>query len=222
MRIKDRALASFLVVGTVLFGFSTPLSATVIDQNFVTTDDPNHNTGLGFVTTSLAQTFTVGVTGTLASVEFNVLKMSGTTGDLSFDIRSLVGGVPDSLMANALATSTISNSLINTFGGSPYSWTTINIDVSAANIAVAAGDMFAFVLNSPIGEKFGIQTDYNNAYAGGQRYSQNGDGTSFYASSYADLAFKTTVNAVPEPSVIALFGLGLLGLGIARGRQKRV
>ncbi len=221
MKIKDKAFASFLVVGAVLFGFSAPLSAAIIDQNFATTDDPNHGTGLGIVTTGLAQTFTVGVTGTLASVEFNILKMSGTTGDLSVDIRSLVGGVPDSLMANALATSTISNSLINTYGGSIYSWTTISVDVSAANIAVASGDMFAFVLNSPLGEEFGIQTDYTNAYAGGQRYSQNGDGTSFGGLSSADLAFKTTVISVPEPSVITLFGLGLLGLGIARGRQKR-
>ena len=217
MKIRDRAMASFLVVGAVLFSFSAPLSATVVDQNFATTDDPNHSTGLGIVTTALAQTFTVGVTGTLASVEFNVLKTSGTTGDLSFDIRSLVGGVPELLMADALTTSTISSSLINTAGGA---WTTISVDVSAANIAVATGDMFAFVLNSPIGESFSVQTDYTNAYAGGQRYSQNGDGNFFFGSFSADLAFKTTVTSVPEPTIITLFALGLIGLGIARGRQK--
>ncbi len=206
-----------------IIAFTAPVSAAVIDQNYITTDDPNHNTGVGLAAESLAQTFEVGLTGTLAGIEFNVLKLNGTSGDLTVDIRSLVGSGPDSLAINALGTTTVANSDIDTFGSSPYSWSSIYVDFSAENIAVTEGDMLAFVLSSPSGQGFGIQTDYHydTGYAGGSRWSQTTAGMAFSESTYADLAFSTYVEVaqVPEPSIIALFAAGIFGIGFARRRQ---
>jgi len=197
------------------------ISAALLDQNFITTDDPNHNAGIGVAFSSLAQTFTVGITGILDAVEFNILKASGTIGDLTFDIRSLVAGAPDPLFANALATATVNNNDIDTIGAQPYAWNAITVDVSAFNILVTAGEMLSFVLGTSTGETFIIQTDYLSGYAGGERYSQNGDGNAFSGLSYADLAFKTYVTAsVPESTTVVLLGFGLIGLVTARRTRK--
>lgn len=210
-----------LTVGLFAICISGSVSAGIIDQDFITTDNPNHNSGVGLAWTSLAQTFTVGTTGTLASIEFNVLKLAGTTGNLTFDVRSLSGNAPDPFIANALFTSTVSNDDIDTFGDQPYAWTSIVIDLSAANIGASIGDMFAFVVTSTPGESFGIQTDYSNGYSGGERHFQVGDGSLFSQNSNADLAFKTTMNvSVPEPSSISILALGLIGLNHFRRKGK--
>ena len=202
-------------------GFAAPASAAVIlDQNFVTTDDPNNNTALGIVTTSLAQTFTVGISGKLDSIVIQVLQDPATTGDLIGDIRALTGSAPASLASSALASVTVANGGIGTIGSTPYAWTSILVDVSAANIMVTSGDMLSFVLSSPIGEVFFAQTDYTNAYAGGSRWSQDGDGTPFSELASADLAFKTYVDTeLPEPATLVIFGVGLAGLGYVRRRR---
>lgn len=198
----------------------SPASASiVIDQNFTTTDDPDNGTGLGIVTTSLAQTFTVGLDGKLAAVEFNVLQMTATNGDLTVDIRPLVGSAPDPDASDALASVVVPNGDIGTYGPSPYSWTSLFVDFSAFGIAVSAGDMLAFVLSSPLTEEFGVQTDYTSAYGGGSRWSQDGDGTAFSELATADLAFKTYVN-VDSPATFALLSLGLAGISF-KCRQKK-
>jgi len=213
IRISAALLAVFLA--------AQAHAAVILDQDFATTDDPNHSTGLGIVTTGLGQSFTVGVTGLLSAVEFNVLRLNGaTTGDLTFDLRSLTGGVPDASSASALGTSIIANGDIGLIGGSPYAWTTVHVDVSGYGINVTAGDELAFILSSPIAQEFTVQTDYLDAYAGGMRWSQNGDGTAFASLATADLAFATYVDdgiapsAVPLPAGLPLIAaaFGLLGL----------
>lgn len=200
---------------------AAPVSAgTVLDQNFVTTDNPNSNTGVGLASSSLAQTFTVGLDGTLAAVEFNILKNSEPVFDLTVDIRTLIGGAPDPLAANALGTTTVAAADIGTFNANPYPWTSIRVDFGAAGIAVSAGDMLAFVLT---GGPYGVQTDYTDSYAGGQRWSQSGYGNPFGVLATADLAFKTYVDvaAVPIPAALPLLATALAGLGLAAWRARR-
>jgi hypothetical protein len=203
--------------------FSTAQAAT-LDQNFVTTGNPNNNTGLGLVNTGLAQSFTVGISGILNSVSFNILKLNGTTGDLTIDIRNMTAGAPDLSSVSALASTTVSNSDIDTFGVIPYAYSNILADFSSANISVSSGDILAFVLSSPIGEDFGVQTDYLDGYAAGSRFSQNGDGTAWANLASADLTFSTYVDVnispVPVPAAFWLFGTALIGfVGMSRRRK---
>ena len=219
-KYRNRAL-SFIFFGIFSLGvFSSASAAIIVDQEFSTTDDPNHNTGLGIVVDSLAQSFTVGVSGILNSIEFNILGINATD-DVTFDIRNMVGGSPDALESNALFSTVISNGDIGSFGSQPYSWSSIVVDVSSANLSVSAGDQYAFVLGSEIGQEYGVQTDYLNGYSGGNRFQQLGDGTAFGSSDFFDLTFKTTVNQVPEPSILALFSASLAGLGLIRRRKKQ-
>lgn len=214
-------LARFLGIAAATFAFTAALpaaAAPVVDQSFATTDDPDHNTGLGIVSTSLGQSFTVGLTGTLAGVEFSIFKFRGTTGDLTVDIRSVTGAGPSASAGSALATASVANAAIVFESSSPYAYSTIYVDFSAAGLHVMAGDILSFVLSSPISEQFAVQTDYLDAYAGGERWSQDGDGNPFSANSSADLSFRTFVS-VPEPGTTTLLGLSLAGLVAFRRRR---
>ena len=89
--------------------------------------------------------------------------------------------------------------------------------------SVLAGDVLAFVLLTSIDERFFAQTDYENGYAGGSRFSQNGDGNPWSNLATADLTFSTyvEVSAVPVPAAVWLFGTALVGLaGFGRRRKK--
>ena len=219
--MKNISIARLVVILSCIL--AVPASqAALLDQNFTTTDDPNNNTGLGIVTTGLSQSFTVGISGKLDSVSFNILKFSGTTGDLTVDIRNMTGGAPDQSSGSSLGSVTISNADIGVVGGNPLPFTNILADFSSANIAVSIGDMFAFVLLSPIPQDFAVQTDYLNGYAGGSRFSQNGDGNSWSEFARADLTFSTyvDVSAVPVPAAVWLFGTALIGL-VGFGKRRK-
>lgn len=217
---KNTFAISALIAGLFV---STHVTAATVDQNFVTTDNPNNNSGVGLAWDGLAQSFTVGLSGVLDSVSLNVLKLAGTTGDLTVEIRSVTGGTPDPFSGSALASATISNGDIDVFGAQPYAFSNIHVDFSSANIAVTSGDILAFALLSPFGEGFGVQTDYLGAYAGGNRFSQIGDGTAWFNNTpNADLTFSTYVDVspVPVPAAVWLFGTALLGLiGISKRRS---
>lgn len=217
--MQIRSFFLILAIASVT-GFGA--GAATLDANHTTTDKPNNNTGLGFVTTSLGQTFTAIGSGILQSVQFSILKFGASTSDVGFDIRNLDGSAPDPDAADALFSSSIANGDIGVLSGNPYSWTMITVDVSSANIAVTSGDTLSFFLSSIIGQSFAVQTDYQNAYSGGQRWSQNGDGNAFSANTAADLTFATTIAAVPLPASLPLLLLGIGGLSWIRRRRESV
>ena len=218
--MKNITIAGLIWV--VSWIFVVPVSqAATLDQNFVTTDNPTNNTGLGLAVNGLSQTFTVGLSGILDSVSFNILKDTGTTGDVIIDIRNLTGGAPDQASGSALASVTISNSDINTLGF-PFTFSNIVADFSSANIAVSTGDILAFALLSPSGDDFFVQTDFINGYTGGSRFSQVNDGNPWFENADADLTFSTYVDVspVPVPAAVWLFGTALIGfVGMSRRRK---
>ncbi len=163
---------------------------------------------------SRGQTFDVGQTGQLTSVEVDLFKSGAPTAPLTLDIRPVNGIAPEltagaSLGSISLLPSQVSNG-----------W--VSFDLSAANISVNAGDKLAFVLEST--QDFsgnqnqygftisgsGTNTDY---YPGGHLWDQNNGGAWEHTignPSY-DMRFRTFVTPEPASACLMLLG-GLLAI----------
>lgn len=172
-----------------------------------------------------AQTFTVGVNGTLDHIDVLLGAADPSSGSFTFELRSTNGaGAPD-YTGLALATATANYDLTS----STETYTTL--DFSSAGIAVSAGDSFAIVgltgsgvgLSGPHAANWlGSDTD---PYSGGAYYASFFadpgtmliDGTAGY-----DLNFRTYVDTsvVPVPATVWLFGSGLIGMiGVAKRKR---
>ena len=132
----------------------------------------------------IAQTFTVGRTGTMDGVSVYRERV-GTTGDLIVEIRTTSAGVPTSTV---LSTATVLESSFTT----PRTQSAINLPP----FAVTAGDVLAWVIYVPNltgGAVFTTGTNAPATYAGGDEFFDNGGGFTLVAGS--DLSFATYVAA---------------------------
>jgi hypothetical protein len=135
---------------------SVPAAETLDQQNDVTGSATADSTSSGF---EPAQTFTVGVAGTLSRIEAQLSRPSFTTnGSVTLTIYNTISGVPNA----SLGTADLSWDAIPTTGYAFQSF-----DVSALAIPVHVGDVLAASIRSD--GFFLWRNSFNgNTYAGGE------------------------------------------------------
>jgi len=221
IRYRLRAAAA-LLAGLWLLASPGVARADQLDQSFA---GPGTSGSVDMTAAfSRAQTFTVGVDGTLTRIALTIGKSDGTldADELRIDVRPTdAGGAPLEDAGSALATATVLGSqLTNALDpNDPF-----EIDVSAAGVQVTAGQQLAIVASSDV--PFAMNRAFywyaflvtGEGYPGGDAWLdggtwglQNGGGV--------DLVFSTWVEA-PEPSPAAGAGAALLAALALRARQR--
>lgn len=159
------------------------------------------------------QEVTVGIGGQLESIELSSFKATEVSGELLIysawgDLNSEIGRVSyaDLVVVDK--------------------W--FSIDVTSLNLFYSVDDVFSFgIRNYPVMVPgvvipyANLRADANALYSRGRLgYALPPPFDPFYNSSF-DLVFTTHMSVVPEPSAIALMGLGLLGFAVSRRKYKK-
>jgi len=210
---------STLVPGAILAlnSLTWPVAAGTLDQEYL----PSQASGLIIERSqTLAQTFEVGLTGTLDRIEVELARNTIAAPEgLTLEIRStLADGSPS---ANVLAGIFIPGTDV------PTEFQFMSFDLVPFGITVTGGDALALVLRSdaePQGQvggidPFGWRGDAPGNYSRGTVYVDRGSG--FGLASGWDFGFRTFVDttAVPEPAGLpTLFCAAGVLLVRSRGR----
>ncbi len=144
-------------------------------------------------TREAAQTFTVGLSGTLAQVDILVNNSPGSpaSSTIAIQIYSVAGGEPNTALTGLFS-----------FGpaGIPFSPGFISYDVSAAGLSVTSGEELAVVVTSPASSGFyNFRADTVAGYSGGTALLRNLPGGSWEGAGIpppVDFGFRTFVDAV--------------------------
>jgi hypothetical protein len=117
-------------------------------------------------TQSVAQTFTVGLTGVLATIDLGIYRdPAANTGDVTLDIVP-AGALPAYDLSSSLFTTTIP------IGSIPLLTTNLtSVDVSAAQLSVNAGDQLAIVLRRQSGPSWVVWQDSALEYSKGSFFT---------------------------------------------------
>src|SRR5262249_4955876 len=155
-----------------------------------------------------------GITGTLARIDVLVREDSTSTRDLLFDIRATNGGVPVTDNTAVLASVVVAHGTVPT---DLLTMTYTSIDISAFGLAVTEGEMLAIVLRTDTGGRYLWKNGAPVYTRGAAFFREPNVGPNWRSWSSAgnnfDFAFRTYVDTtVPEPSTLALLGIGTLSL----------
>jgi hypothetical protein len=143
-----------------------------------------------------AQSFTVSKDGLLSQVDVQVGKFAGATGDVTFELRPLVGGAPtiddrSRLFAGAISINNIP--VINSLADpAPF----VSVDVSGAGLHVKPGETYAISLRRSGGTPAAAWRSKTNTYAGGTGFFRSLL-TSPWSTRTDDLGFQTWIDSAP-------------------------
>ena len=206
-----------------------------VESNALSVLDQASESGIGLGTLGQpdnAQTFKIGLQGTLAEIQVQIQLNNLNAGDLVFDLRGTSAGVPLEDDTSVLAGTTISRTSLS-FGVPTW----VSFDLSSFGIDVEIGDILALVLREPTttdpAHYFWLANVGGNPYADGQRWGRsetwsggvlgedwNGSHAAFATTDMNFRAFVDTAQPVPIPAAIYLFGSGLVGLiGISKRKK---
>lgn len=214
-RLRLRRMLTRLALSALLVAFwSLPgMAAPILDQELDSDEDATYIQPAP-VEVDIAQTFTVGLSGTLDSIELKARRDAATL-PLLFELWPTVGGVPT---PGALASVLVPASAV------PVGYDWISIDLKPYSIGVTAGDVLAIVLQTSDGEvldPYIFRQGYDPAgldYPAGSKFRRL-DGGAWEDEVVLDLAFRSFL--VPEPSTVLLVGAGLAVLAAPRRRRPR-
>lgn len=220
VRSSLRVFIGWALVATALLFGAAPLWATpILDQEYDAVADGS-NGGLNIQSDQqVAQTFTVGIGGRLVRVDVQARTSTADppSGDLLFDIRPTVGGVPVEDDTLALANVAIPATDVPPFV--PFTGDFVSVDLSAFSISVTPGDVLAIVLRHFdtgsyvwLAQSEGLGVLYDDGAGFARRFSP----TWGRLQPDTDFGFRTFV---PEPTTLALMAVGLAGVAVSRRRK---
>ena len=192
--------------------------ATIVqDQSYLVSDGDTFSTTTTDISSfRRAQTFTVGVTGTLVELDLSIDPISIYSSAIgSLNLLSTSAGVPTAILQTS---PTLTNTLVGGFLDFTFSQN------------VTAGQILAFELvttrNPSLATPLFINGSDPGGYAGGSDFLLNTEfGFNSFTATNADLNFRTFVDGpvspVPEPSTWAMMILGFCGLGFMTYRKRK-
>jgi hypothetical protein len=191
-----------ILVGTDTF------AAVVLDQSHNAVS--NFNASTNGNSTEIAQTFTVGIAGTLDHIDVVMYQLGSsfpTNADPKLSVYNTTAGVPSGV---PLTTVQFPRAQVPVIGSPNF----VTFDVSAAGIPVSVGDVFAFgvsTLSNPNSYFLTVDPSGVGNYSGGAAYARTLPAQPWQIDQPPqDLLFRTFVNTVPEPSTCVLAAIGFL------------
>jgi hypothetical protein len=194
--------------------------ATIVqDQSYLVSNGVTFSSTTTDITSfRRAQTFTVGVTGTLVEIDLSIDPISispFSTGSLN--LLSTSAGVPTAILQTS---PTVTNTLVGGFLDFTFS------------LNVIAGEVLAFELvttrNPSLASPLFMKGSSPGGYAGGSDFFLNTDFTppiNNFTPTTGDANFRTFVDGpvspVPEPSTWAMMILGFAGIGFTALRKRK-
>jgi hypothetical protein len=179
---------------------------------------------------SVAQTFTVGITGQLSRIELQIGRAASVPADLTVEIRKTTSsGEPDISAAGLLATFDLSPSVIPV---EPFPTTLVGVDLGSSAVPVVAGELLAILLEAQVPTfdwYLWVYADPDRhpgipSYSGGSMWeilapALPGLPPPIHEGATYDAAFRTFV---PEPGTGLLVMTGMLGLAARRRLAARL